>query len=514
MKELIRVLRSKIKEVQSGGGPKEIEKQRSQGKKTARERIDLLLDKGSFHEFDFFAISRCLDFGMDQRRVPGDGVITGSGRINGRLVFIASQDFTVLGGTLGEVHADKIAACQDLAIKNRLPFIQILDSGGARIQEGIRALNGYGKIFRRNTLASGLIPQISIVVGPTAGGAVYSPALTDFVFMVEGIGRMFITGPEVIKNVTGEEVTFEDLGGARVHSEISGVAHFSSRTEEECFVLVKKLLSFLPSNCYESPPALPLPGEPILPDETLEKIVPISSDEVYDIKEVISRIADHGDFLEIQASYAPNAVIGLARLSGRVVGIVATQPLYMAGVLDINSSDKIARFVRFCDAFNIPLINFVDVPGYLPGTDQEYGGIIRHGAKVLYAYSEATVPKISLIMRKAIGGAYIALCSQGMGYDYILAFPTAAVAVMGAEGAVNILYRKEIKEADDPEKYRREKEKEFEEKFSNPFYAASTGLVNAIIEPRHTKQELIRILEDLLTKREERPPKKHGNPPF
>jgi acetyl-CoA carboxylase carboxyltransferase component len=514
MEKLIRELRKKIKEAQSGGGIKEVEKQRSQGKKTAWERIDLLLDKGSFHAFDSFAISRCQDFGMDKRRFPGDGVITGSGRIDGRLIFVASQDFTVLGGTLGEVQANKFAACQDLAIKSRAPFIQILDSGGARIQEGILALNGYGKIFRRNTLASGLIPQISIVVGPTAGGAVYSPGLTDFVFMVEGTGRMFITGPEVIKKVTGEEVSFEDLGGARIHSEISGVAHFSSPSEEECFTLVKKLLGFLPSNCYESPPALPFSGEPILQDEILEKIVPISSDEVYDIKEVISRIVDHGDFLEIQTSYAPNAVIGLARLSGRVIGIVATQPFYMAGVLDINSSDKISRFVRFCDAFNIPVINLVDVPGYLPGTEQEYGGIIRHGAKVLYAYSEATVPKISLILRKAIGGAYIALCSQGMGYDYVLAYPTAAIEVIGAEGAVSILYRKEIKEAEDPEKYRKEKEREFEEKFSNPYYAASAALVNAIIEPRNTRQELIRALEDLLAKREERPTKKHGNPPF
>lgn len=514
MKELIRQLREKIKETQSGGGSKEIEKQKSQGKKTARERIDLLLDKGSFHEYDPFVTSRCIDFGMDKRRFPGDGVITGSGRIEGRLVFVASQDFTVLGGTLGEVQANKFAACQDLAIKNRFPFIQILDSGGARIQEGILALNGYGKIFRRNTLASGLIPQISIVVGPTAGGAVYSPGLTDFVFMVEGTGRMFITGPEVIKKVTGEEVSFEDLGGAQIHSELSGVAHFSSPNEEECFTLARRLLSFLPSNCYESPPALSSPKEPILPDEDLEKIVPISSDEVYDIKEVISRIVDRGDFLEIQASYASNVVIGLAHLSGKVIGIVATQPLYMAGVLDINSSDKIARFVRFCDAFNIPVINLVDVPGYLPGTEQEHGGIIRHGAKVLYAYSEATVPKISLILRKAIGGAYIALCSQGMGYDYVIAYPTAAIEVMGAEGAVNILYRKEIKEAKDPEKYRREKEKEFEEKFSNPYYAAATGLVNAIIEPRNTRSELIRILEDLLAKKEGNPPKKHGNPPF
>jgi len=514
MEQLIRVLRSKIKEGQSGGGLKEIEKQRSQGKKTARERIDLLLDKGSFHEFDFFATSRCIDFGMDKRRFPGDGVITGSGRIDGRLVFVAAQDFSVMGGTLGEVHANKIATCQDLAIKNRLPFIQILDSGGARIQEGVLALNGYGKIFQRNTLASGLIPQISIVVGPTAGGAVYSPGLTDFVFMVEGIGRMFITGPEVIKKVTGEEVSFEELGGARIHTEVSGVAHFSSPTEEECFSLVKKLLSFLPSNCYESPPALPPPKEPILPDEALEKIVPVSPEEVYDVKDVITKIVDHEDFLEIQALYAPNAVVGLARLSGRVVGIVANQPLYMAGVLDIDSSDKIARFVRFCDAFNIPVINLVDVPGYLPGTNQEYGGIIRHGAKILYAYSEATVPKISLILRKAIGGAYIALCSQGMGYDYILAYPTASIAVMGAEGAVNILFRKEIKEASDPEAYRKEKEEEFQEKFSNPYYAASAALVNSIIEPRNTRQELIRTLEDLLDKREERPSKKHGNPPF
>jgi acetyl-CoA carboxylase carboxyltransferase component len=514
MEELIKELRTKMKEAQSGGGAKEIEKQRSQGKKTAWERIDLLLDKGSFHAFDPFALSRCQDFGMDKRRFPGDGVITGSGRINGRLVFVAAQDFTVMGGTLGEVHANKFAACQDMAIKNRLPFIQILDSGGARIQEGVLALNGYGKIFRRNTLASGLIPQISIVVGPTAGGAVYSPGLTDIVFMVEGIGRMFITGPEVIRNVTGEEVTFEDLGGARVHSEISGVAHFSSPTEEECFALARKLLGFLPSNCYESPPALPFSGEPILQDEILEKIVPISSDEVYDIKEVITCVVDNNDFLEIQPTYALNAVVGLGRLAGKVVGIVATQPLYMAGVLDINSSDKIARFVRFCDAFNIPLINFVDVPGYLPGTDQEHGGIIRHGAKVLYAYSEATVPKISLILRKAIGGAYIALCSQGMGYDYILAYPTAYIAVMGAEGAVSILYRKEIQQAKDPTEYRKEREREFEEKFSNPYFSASTGLVNAIIEPRNTRQVLVRLLEDLWAKREERPPKKHGNPPF
>ena len=514
MKELIDELRAKLDASKLGGGKKNIEKQHASGRLTARERLDLLLDPGTFYEINMFATSNAQDFGMDKNRFPGDGVITGSGKINGRPVYVIFQDFTVLGGTLGAMHANKITMTQDLALKNRVPCIQILDSGGARIQEGILALDGYGKIFLRNTWASGVIPQISVMVGPTAGGAVYSPGLTDFVFMVEKIGMMFITGPEVIKKVTGEEVTVENLGGARIHNEKSGVAHFSSPNEKECFASVKKLLSFLPSNCDESPPVLPTPREPILPDESLEKIVPTSTKRVYNIKDVITRVVDNKDFLEVQASFATNAVVGFARLAGRVIGIVANQPLSKAGVLDIDSSDKIARFVRFCDAFNIPLINFVDVPGYLPGTQQEYGGIIRHGAKVLYAYSEATVPKISLIIRKAIGGAYIALCSQGMGYDYIFAYPTANIAVMGAEGAVSILYRKEIKEAGDPGKYRKEKENEYDEKFSKPYYAASTGLVSAIIEPRNTRQELIRALEDLLTKKEGRPSKKHGNPPF
>ena len=499
---------------QALGGEASEERQHKQGKLTARERIDLLLDPGSFSEINLFVETRATDFGMDARRTPGDGVITGSGHVNGQLVFVASQDFGALGGSLGEMHAEKIVKMQELAMKAGAPIVTILDSGGARIHEGVLALHGYAQIFHNNTQASGVIPQISIIVGPCAGGAVYSPAITDFVFMVDGLSKMFITGPEVIKAVTGEDVTVEELGGGAVHSSTSGNAHFLAKDERECFEMVKKLLSFLPSNNLDDPPLSDTTGWP--PDENpeLDGVVPAEATNAYDVRDLITNVFDDGDFLEVHADFAKNIVVGFARLGGKPVGVVGNQPTHLAGVLDIDSSDKLARFVRFCDAFNLPLVNFVDVPGYLPGTQQEYGGVIRHGAKVLFAYSEANVPKIALIVRKSYGGAYIAMSGFGLGYDRVLAYPFAEIAVMGPDGAANIIFRREIGEAEDPEKVRQEKIEEYRRLFATPYTAAKYGLVDVIIEPRQTRGALIRALETVAHKREERPQKKHGNIPL
>ena len=507
-------LKALTSRAQAVGGEASKERQHKQGKLTARERIDLLLDPESFSEINLFVETRATDFGMDARRVPGDGVVTGSGRVNGQLVFVASQDFGSLGGSLGEMHAEKIVKVQELAMKAGAPIVTILDSGGARIQEGVLALHGYARIFQRNTHASGVIPQISVILGPCAGGAVYSPAITDFVFMVDGLSKMFITGPEVIKAVTGEDVSVEELGGGAVHSSTSGNAHFLAKDERECFEMVKKLLSFLPSNNLDDPPTSETPEWP--PDENpeLDGIVPAEATHAYDVRDLIFNVFDDGDFIEVHTDFAKNIVVGFARLKGRPVGVVGNQPTHLAGVLDIDSSDKLARFVRFCDAFNLPIINFVDVPGFLPGTQQEYGGVIRHGAKVLFAYSEANVPKIALIVRKSYGGAYIAMCGFGLGYDRVLAYPFAEIAVMGPEGAANIIFRREISEADDPDKVRQEKIEEYRSLFAKPYAAAKQGLVDAVIEPRHTRGALIRALEMTANKREDRPQKKHGNIPL
>lgn len=507
-------LKALTSQAQALGGEAAKERQHKQGKLTARERIDLLLDPDSFSELNLFVETRATDFGMDARRSPGDGVITGSGYVNGQLVFVASQDFGALGGSLGEMHAEKIVKMQDLAMKAGAPIVTILDSGGARIHEGVLALHGYAQIFHNNTQASGVIPQISLILGPCAGGAVYSPAITDFVFMVDGLSKMFITGPEVIKAVTGEDVSVEELGGGAVHSSTSGNAHFLAKDERECFEMVKKLLSFLPSNNLDDPPLSNPPGWP--PDENpeLDGIVPADATQAYDVRDLVANVFDEGDFLEVQADFAKNIVVGFARLGGKPVGVVGNQPTHLAGVLDIDSSDKLARFVRFCDAFNLPLVNFVDVPGYLPGTQQEYGGVIRHGAKVLFAYSEANVPKIALIVRKSYGGAYIAMSGFGLGYDRVLAYPFAEIAVMGPEGAANIIFRREIGEAEDPEKVRQEKIEEYRNLFAKPYTAAKYGLVDVIIEPRQTRGALIRALEMTAHKREDRPRKKHGNIPL
>ncbi len=507
-------LKALTSRAQALGGEAAKERQHKQGKLTARERIDLLLDPDSFSELNLFVETRATDFGMDARRSPGDGVITGSGHVNGQLVFVASQDFGALGGSLGEMHAEKIVKMQELAMKAGAPIVTILDSGGARIHEGVLALHGYAQIFHNNTQASGVIPQISIIVGPCAGGAVYSPAITDFVFMVDGLSKMFITGPEVIKAVTGEDVSVEELGGGAVHSSTSGNAHFLTKDERECFEMVKKLLSFLPSNNLDDPPRTDTPEWP--PDENpeLDGVVPADATRAYDVRDLVANVFDDGDFLEVQADFAKNIVVGFARLGGKPVGVVGNQPTHLAGVLDIDSSDKLARFVRFCDAFNLPLVNFVDVPGYLPGTQQEYGGVIRHGAKVLFAYSEASVPKIALIVRKSYGGAYIAMSGFGLGYDRVLAYPFAEIAVMGPEGAANIIFRREIGEAEDPEKVRQEKIEEYRNLFAKPYTAAKYGLVDVIIEPRHTRGALIRALEMTAHKREDRPRKKHGNIPL
>ena len=499
--------------IRQGGGSARVAKQHESGKLTARERIEKLVDPSSFVEIDAFVKNRSVDFGMDKVNAPGDGVITGYATIDGRPVYLYAQDFTVIGGSLGEMHAKKITKIQDMAMKMGCPIICINDSGGARIQEGIDALSGYGDIFYRNTLASGVVPQISVILGPCAGGAVYSPALTDFIFMVDNISKMFITGPQVVEAVTGESISADELGGAVTHNEISGVAHFLSESEDSCFDSIRRLLSFLPQNNMEDTILYDSQDDPNRLAPELNTIIPDSVNKSYDIKEVITSVLDNEDFMEVQALYATNIVIGFGRLNGRSVGIVANQPMVKAGCLDINASDKASRFIRFCDAFNIPIITFTDVPGYLPGVDQEHGGVIRHGAKLLYAYSEATVPKINIILRKAYGGAYIAMSSKHLGADLVYAWPTAEIAVMGPDGAANIIFRKDIENSSDPIETRKGKIEEYRNKFANPYVAASRGYIDDVIEPEATRPRLISALEILESKRENRPPKKHGNFP-
>jgi acetyl-CoA carboxylase carboxyltransferase component len=496
-----------------GGGADRIEAQHKKGRLTARERLDILLDRGSFREVDAFVVHRTSDFGLDQQKVPSDSVVTGWGTIEGRLVYVYSQDFTVLGGSLGEVHAEKICKIMDMAMKNGAPVIGLNDSGGARIQEGVVALAGYADIFLRNTMASGVIPQISAIMGPCAGGAVYSPALTDFIFMVKNSSYMFVTGPDVVKAVTHEEVSFEDLGGASVHAEKSGVCHVAADSEADTLYLIRKLLGYLPQNNMEDAPFVQ-GDDPLRMDDALNTIVPEDPNKPYDIKDVIRPIVDGGDFFEVHENYAPNIVVGFARLGGHSVGIVANQPAVLAGVLDIDASEKGARFVRFCDAFNIPIITFEDVPGFLPGTFQEHHGIIRSGAKLLYAYCEATVPKLTVITRKAYGGAYCVMSSKHIRSDVNLAWPTAEIAVMGPDGAVNIIFRKELDKAADPLQRKAELVAEYKEKFASPYVAAERGYVDDVIEPKETRPRLINALEMLSNKRDSNPAKKHGNIPL
>ncbi|MDB5059147.1 MAG: carboxyl transferase [Chloroflexi bacterium] len=488
--------------------------QHSRGKRTARERIGMLLDEGSFQELDMFAVHRTESFGMGERRIPGDGVITGFGTVEGRRVAVFSQDFTVFGGSLGEVFAEKIVKLMDTAVRLGIPIIGINDSGGARIQEGVVSLAGYADIFYRNVRASGVVPQISIIAGPCAGGAVYSPAITDFIFMVRGTGKMYITGPDVIKTVTGEQVSHEELGGADTHSALSGVAHFAADDEEAAFEGVRWLLEYLPSNNLEEAPRQAVQDDPDRQDPSLDTIVPASPMKPYDMVEVLHGVLDDGEFLEVQPSYAQNIIVGFGRLNGRAVGVVANQPQHMAGTLDINSSTKAARFVRFCDAFNIPLLTFVDVPGFLPGTSQEYNGIIRHGAKLLYAFAESTVPKITVITRKAYGGAYDVMCSKHIGADFNYAWPSAEIAVMGPSAAVSVIFRKELAAAGDPIERSAELTADYLERFATPYAAAERGYIDAVIEPHETRPTLIRAFELAASKRESRPARKHGNIPL
>ena len=501
-------LREKKALVQMGGGEAAIEKQEAMGKLTARNRILALLDENSFQEYDLFVEHAARGFGMEKKVLPGDGVITGTGTIFGAPVCIYAQDFTVAGGSLGLMHARKITKIMDHALKMKVPIIGINDSGGARIQEGVGALSGSGEICYRNAIASGVIPQISVILGPCAGGAVYSPALTDFVFVVENISKMFITGPNVIKTVLGEEISMEDLGGARVHAEITGNAHFYAKSEQECFEQIKKLVTFIPWNNKQRARAFP-PKEPIF-EKTVNDIIPSDPKQPYDVRDIIKSIVDDSDFFEIQELWAANIVIGFGRIHGETIGFVANQPMVMAGVLDCDSSDKAARFIRYCDSFNIPIITLEDMPGYLPGVDQEHAGVIRHGAKVLYAYSEATVPKITIILRKAYGGGYIAMNSRHLGADFVFAWPSAEIAVMGPEGAANIIFRKEIMEAEDQDAMRQEKVKEYIEKFANPYVAASKGYIDAVIEPRETRAILMHALILAKSKEESRPEKIDG----
>ncbi|HPT13226.1 MAG TPA: acyl-CoA carboxylase subunit beta [Bacteroidales bacterium] len=506
-------LKRRMREALRGGGEKAIEKQKATGKMTARERIIALLDPKSFHEYDLFVEHAGRDFDMSDKYLPGDGVITGTGTINGYPVCIFAQDFTVAGGSLGYMHAKKITKIMDHAMKLKVPLIGINDSGGARIQEGVNSLAGYGEIFWRNTQASGVIPQISVILGPCAGGAVYSPALTDFVFVVDNISKMFITGPEVIKTVLGEDISMEELGGARVQAEITGNAHFFAESEQECFEQIKLLCSYIPWNNNKK--ADPFPVKPPRTRQyNINKIFPTNPRQPYDVKEIICAIADDSDFFEVHSRWAENIVVGFGRMSGHTVGFVANQPLVLAGVLDVDSSDKAARFIRYCDAFNIPLVTLVDLPGYLPGVDQEHAGVIRHGAKILYSYSEATVPKITVILRKAYGGGYIAMCSSHLRADFVLAWPTAEIAVMGPEGAANIIFRNEIKSSENPEEMRKQKIKEYKEKFANPYVAAAYGYVDAVVEPEETRNMVIHALQISIEKSVDRPNKKHGIPPF
>lgn len=497
-----------------GGGERRIEQQHKKGKLTARERLDLLLDPGSFNELDMFVTHRSTDFGLDAQRIPGDGVVTGYGQIDGRLVYVFSQDFTVFGGSLSEAHAEKICKVMEMAMKNGAPIIGLNDSGGARIQDGVVSLGAYADIFLRNTLASGVIPQISAIMGPCAGGAVYSPAITDFIFMVEETSHMFVTGPNVVKSVTHEDVTFEELGGAQIHNSKSGVAHFACSSEADCIRMIRQLMAYLPSNNVDDPPRIAPTDTPKRAESALDTIIPDNPNKPYDMTSVIKYIVDDGDFFEVHEHFAKNILVGFARLNGRSVGIVAQQPRALAGVLDINASDKAARFVRFCDCFNIPIITFVDVPGFLPGVSQEHNGIIRHGAKLLYAYCEATVPKITVITRKAYGGAYDVMSSKHIRGDINYAWPTAEIAVMGPEGAVNILFKDDIENAENPEQRRKELITEYTEKFANPYIAAGRGYIDEIIEPSQTRSKLINALEMLKNKRDTNPPKKHGNIPL
>jgi len=510
----IQRLREIKAESRQGGGQDRVEAQHKKGRLTARERIDMLLDVGSFREVDAFVSHRTHDFDLDKRKFLSDSVVTGWGTINGRLVYIFSQDFTVLGGSLGEVHAEKIVKIMDMAMKNGAPVIGLNDSGGARIQEGVVSLGGYADIFLRNTLASGVVPQISVIMGPCAGGAVYSPALTDFIFMVRGSSYMFITGPEVVKAVTHEDVTFEELGGADVHAETSGVCHVAADSEADALYLVQKMLNYLPQNNMEDPPFVPTGDDPLRRDIRLDTIIPDDPSKPYDMKDVIGMIVDNNEFFEIQESYAQNIVVGFARLGGHSIGIIANQPAVLAGVLDINASEKAARFVRFCDAFNIPILTFVDVPGFLPGTDQEHSGIIRSGAKLLYAYCEATVPKLTITTRKSYGGAYCVMSSKHIRGDVNLAWPSAEIAVMGPDGAVNIIFRREISASDDPVTRKNELVADYRQKFANPYVAASRGYIDDVIEPRETRPRLINALEMLSNKRDNNPPKKHGCTPL
>jgi acetyl-CoA carboxylase carboxyltransferase component len=510
----IRKLRELRRQAELAGGQDRIDAQHARGKLTARERILLLLDPGSFRELDMYVTHRSTGFGLEEKRYLSDSVVTGWGAIDGRLAYVFSQDFTVFGGSLGEVHAEKICKIMDLAAKNGAPVIGLNDSGGARIQEGVVSLGAYADIFLRNTLSSGVIPQISAIMGPCAGGAVYSPAITDFVIMVEESSYMFITGPDVVKAVTREEVSFEELGGAKAHNSTSGVAHFAAKDEEDCMDIIRRLLNYIPQNNMEDPPLVPTADDPQRMDEELDTIVPDNPTKPYDMRQIIRHVVDEGDFLEVHEHWAQNIIIGFARLNGRSVGIVAQQPAVLAGVLDINASDKAARFVRFCDCFNIPIVTFVDVPGFLPGVSQEHGGIIRHGAKLLYAYCEATVPKLTIITRKGYGGAYVVMSSKHIRGDISYAWPSAEIAVMGTEGAVNIIFRKEIAAAEDPEAERERLGEEYREQVAHPYVAASRGYIDDIIEPRETRPRLIEALETLQNKRDRNPSKKHGNIPL
>jgi len=513
MEDKVYDLQDRRRRVELGGGDKRILQQHEKGKLTARERIDILLDEHSFRELNPFAATRTAYLGMDSVDAPGEGVVTGYGKIDGRIVYVFAQDFTVYGGALGEVHAQKIAKVMDLAAKNNAPIIGLNDSGGARIQEGVVSLDGYGHVFYRNSIYSGVVPQISVIMGPCAGGAVYSPAITDFIFMVEGTSQMFITGPKVIETVTGEKISGEDLGGARVQEGVSGVAHFTAPSEEQVLADVRRLMSFLPSSHQENPPSLDF-HDKIEAVESLLNVVPTDSTKVYDVRDVIALLVDGSNFLEVQPLFARNAVIGFGRIGGHVVGIIANQPKFMAGGLDIDSSDKIARFIRFCDSFNIPLITLEDVTGFIPGVKQELGGIIRHGAKILYAYSEATVPKITVILRKAYGGAYVALNSKAIGADLVYAWPASEIAVMGPEGAANVIYAKEIANSDNPVETRAALIQAYREQVANPYNAAAAGMVDDVIDPRETRLKLFEGLELLAQKWEPRPPKKHGNMPL